>query len=75
MIISYHNSMRKSILDFIFFLAYNIGVEKEGENMKTTVLKLGISVFIAVIGVYICFNVLTGKIKSSSKPGRILGYL
>jgi hypothetical protein len=33
--------------------------------MDTTVLKLGISVFIAVIGVYICFNVLTGEIKSS----------
>ena len=43
--------------------------------MDTTVLKLGISVFIAVIGVYICFNVLTSEIKSSSKPGRILGYL
>lgn len=33
--------------------------------MDMTVLKLGISVFIAVIGVYICFNVLTSEIKSS----------
>ena len=30
-----------------------------------TVLKLGISVFISVIGIYICFNVLTSEIKSS----------
>lgn len=33
--------------------------------MDMTILKLGISVFIAVIGVYICFNVLTSEIKSS----------
>lgn len=33
--------------------------------MDTTILKLGISVFIAIIGVYICFNVLTSEIKSS----------
>lgn len=33
--------------------------------MDTTVLKLGISVFIAIIGVYICFNVLTSEIKNS----------
>lgn len=32
--------------------------------MNTTILKLGISVFVAVIGVYICFNVLTSEIKS-----------
>ena len=46
-------------LDFIFFLAYNEDVEKEGEiKMGTTFLKLGIAVFIAIIGVYICFNVV-----------------
>ena len=33
--------------------------------MDTTILKLGISVFIAIIGVYICFNVLTSEIKNS----------
>lgn len=33
--------------------------------MNMTVLKLGISVFISVIGIYICFNVLTSEIKSS----------
>ena len=33
--------------------------------MNITVLKLGISVFISVIGIYICFNVLTSEIKSS----------
>lgn len=33
--------------------------------MDMTVLKFGISVFIAVIGVYICFNVLTAEIKNS----------
>ena len=26
-VICYHNSMRKSILDFIFFLAYNVSVK------------------------------------------------
>lgn len=58
--------MRKSILDFNFFLAYNKDVEKKGEkNMDTTFLKLGIALFIAIVGVYICFNVLTGEIKSS----------
>ena len=59
MIISYHNSMRKSILDFNFFLAYNKDVEKEGETkMDIAFLKLGIAVFIAIVGVYICFNVV-----------------
>ena len=33
--------------------------------MNMTVLKLGVSVFISVIGIYICFNVLTSEIKSS----------
>ena len=33
--------------------------------MNMTVLKLGISVFISVIGIYICFSVLTSEIKSS----------
>ena len=33
--------------------------------MGTTFLKLGIAVFIAIIGAYICFNVLTSEIKSS----------
>lgn len=33
--------------------------------MNMTVLKLGISIFISVIGIYICFNVLTSEIKSS----------
>ena len=65
-VIYYHNSMRKSILDFIFFLAYNKDVEKEGEiKMDITFLKLGIAIFIAIVGVYICFNVLTSEIKSS----------
>ena len=46
-------------LDFNFFLAYNKDVEKKGEiNMDVTFLKLGIALFIAVIGVYICFNVV-----------------
>ena len=33
--------------------------------MDVTFLKLGISVFIAVIGLYICINVLTAEIKNS----------
>ena len=34
-------------LDFIFFLAYNKVVEKEGEiKMGTTFLKIGIALFI-----------------------------
>ena len=65
-IITVCRSQKKTPLDFVFFLAYNEDVEKEGElTMDTTVLKLGISVFIAIIGVYICFNVLTSEIKNS----------
>ena len=65
MLIYYHNSMRKSILDFIFFLAYNVSVKGREKNMDVTFLKLGIALFIAIVGVYICFNVLTSEIKSS----------
>lgn len=65
-IITVCKSQKKTPLDFIFFLAYNKDVEKEGEiKMDTTFLKLGIALFIAIVGVYICFNVLTSEIKSS----------
>ena len=46
-------------IDFNFFLAYNKDAEKEGEiKMDTAFLKLGIALFIAIVGVYICFNVI-----------------
>ena len=65
-IITVCKSQKKTPLDFNFFLAYNKDVEKKGEiNMDTTFLKLGIALFIAIVGVYICFNVLTSEIKSS----------
>lgn len=33
--------------------------------MDVIFLKLGIALFIAIVGVYICFDVLTSEIKSS----------
>ena len=42
-----------------------MSVKGREKNMDVTFLKLGIALFIAVVGVYICINVLTTEIKSS----------